>query len=276
MAINNEAAVDLRKIALAHWHMVNAMARKRFSAEVVAEEAALFVLETLENEHWHRLGQYSGRSRFSVFFASVTYRLLEDFARKKFGRMLPPAWIQKAGGIWLMLFRLLCLERFSFLEALAIAKDRTDQVASATLEAAAEKILAELPQCGQKTTILSLDDERARAEEPASEQRDALEKKEEQLLLGALGLIIFGTPVNDKKEKSVQKLLAHPLQLKSDERLLLRLCFQDNMSVSKARILLGLNRFQAHGKMRRTLTKIKNHFTSVGCAAELAQLLDKT
>ena len=55
MAINNEAAVDLRKIALAHWHMVNAMARKRFSAEVVAEEAALFVLETLEKDNWERL-----------------------------------------------------------------------------------------------------------------------------------------------------------------------------------------------------------------------------
>ena len=110
--------------ALAHWDMINRMAGRRFQQAVLAEEAALFVMDGLARDDWQRLQAFTGRATLATYVGALTLRLLEDFARIRFGRVKPPLWIQRLGGIWLTLFRLLCLERFSPDEAVAIIGNR--------------------------------------------------------------------------------------------------------------------------------------------------------
>ena len=63
------------------------------------------------------------------------------------------------------------------------------------------------------------------------------------------------------------------LELSAEERLLLQLCYQDNLSVTRAGELLGLNRHQVHGRLRRLLARLRQALEQAGLAAELRELL---
>ncbi|MEA2115005.1 MAG: hypothetical protein U9P36_06440, partial [Thermodesulfobacteriota bacterium] len=115
---------DYKQEIAAHWLLINRIAERRFIDTNCAEEAALYVMNRLEEDNCRRLCTFSGRSKFSTFFRSLTIRLLEDFSRKKFGRVRPPAWITALGGIWVTLFQLLCLQRLSVVEAIETMKSR--------------------------------------------------------------------------------------------------------------------------------------------------------
>ena len=106
-------AEQWKKKTLAHWDLINRLAVRRFGTATLAEEAALFVMNGLAADSWHRVKAHTGKGSFKSFLASLSWRLLEDFSRKRFGRVRPPLWIKKLGGIWSLLFSLLCLERFS-------------------------------------------------------------------------------------------------------------------------------------------------------------------
>ena len=130
----------LKKMALANWQLVNRLAARRFQQQETAEEAALYVLETLSQDNWKRLQDFSGKSKFTTYFTTVVYRLLEDYSRKRFGRVSPPQWIKRLGSFWITLYRLLCLERFPFSDAIHIAESRLPSLSSSTLEEMAEEI----------------------------------------------------------------------------------------------------------------------------------------
>ncbi|WP_028584812.1 hypothetical protein [Desulfogranum mediterraneum] len=263
----------LQAKAMDHWGMINRLAQRRFSNESLAEEAALYVLNTLAAENWARLGQFRGRSSFSTFFSSVTYRLLEDFSRKKFGRIVPPKWLRAAGCFWLLLFRLLCLERFSFLEAVHIARDRLPGVRLEQLEQAAETILAEILHCGKSQQDVELREEEAGSEDQVRAGYGQLEARERQLLFSAIGKELFGETVQGEQEHALARLLGKTIVLEDEEKLLLTLCYREGLAVSKAGRMLGLNRFQAHGRMRRLLARIRRHFIDAGCEEEIRILL---
>lgn len=263
----------LREKAMARWGLINHLAKRRFSNEAVADEAALYVLDSLADQDWKRLRQFSGKSRFTTFFSSVTYRLLEDFSRMKYGRITPPKWIREAGGIWLMLFRLLCLERFSFHEAVLLAKERQPAIVTDLIEEAAESILGELPQCGKAQQEVEFREECVNTGNPDTAGQERVENRERRLLLFAVAREIYGESVDEDREHALVRLLGKPFDLQDDEKVLLKLCYQEGLSVTKAGKMLGMNRFQAHGKMRRLLTRIRQHFSDAGCEEELRLLL---
>ncbi len=124
------------------------MAGRRFVQAELAEEAALYVMDGLAQDDWSRLRTFTGRSTLATYIGTLTLRLLEDFARTRFGRVKPPLWICRLGGIWMTLFRLLCLERFSPDEAVALIGNRQPGQIEAA-EEAAYRILGELPSCGE-------------------------------------------------------------------------------------------------------------------------------
>ena len=51
--------------------------------------------------------------------------------------------------------------------------------------------------------------------------------------------------------------------------MLLKLCYQEGLGVTEAGRMLGLTRFQAHGRMRRLLERLKAEFSRTGLAAAL-------
>ncbi len=131
--------------AIEHWGLVDRLARRRFSSETLSEEAALYVMSRLETNDWELLRSYRGSARLKSYFSAVVYNLLEDFSRKKFGRVRPPGWLKRLGGAWLLLYQLLCLERYNYGEATSLAVDRYQHLDQERIDLMADRILGEIP-----------------------------------------------------------------------------------------------------------------------------------
>lgn len=257
-------------MALANWQLVNRLAAKRFQQQETAEEAALYVLEVLSEDGWRRLQNFSGKAKFTTYFTTVVYRLLEDYSRKRFGRNSTPQWIKRLGSFWITLYRLLCLERFPFNEAVLLAEARLSSDSSFNLEDAAAEILGRVVNCGE--THLEVHDEHAVAtshETPFSKASNS----EQEVIQQILGHIFFGDTLTEEQQAAMIKIFTVELTLQPTEQLLLKLCYREGLSQVEAGKMLGLNRFQINGRLRRTLDKIKTAFTEAGMAEELQLIL---
>ena len=268
--------ISIKERVLAHWDLLNRLASRRFNKEGVAEAAALYVMEQLAENDWQRVRQFSGRSRFVSYLSSVVYRLLEDYSRKHFGRKKVPGWVSKMGGIWIILFRLLCFERFPFNDAVLIAADRRKDLQNEKIEQVAEKILGEIPDCGQDQYKEILYEEEAyngAEREAVSVQQKNIEQKQKVQLEGALFQELLGVDRSKASEAAVRSVLKKSIDISVEERLLLKLCYQDGFSIAEAGRRAGLNRYQAHGKMRRLYARIRQAFNKAGCEDDILLLL---
>ncbi len=260
---------------LAQWEAINRMARRRFSRAELAEEAALFVMERLVEDDYRRLKEFAGRSSPATFIAVLTLRGLEDFARKRFGRLAPPLWVRRLGGIWTQLFRLLCLERYSPAEAVAILVSR-QPTAAGLAEETAYRLLGEIPTCGEHRGEQTPLDEAvlpSGEEEAGSEQQRQLEEEERRQLFAALGRVVFGESGEAVNAALLARISEAGLQLEPRERLLLQLCYRDGVAVTEAGRLLGWNRHQTHGRLRRLLERLRQDLRRAGLEQDLRLLL---
>ena len=262
--------------ALEHWELINRLAGRRFPGSALAEEAALFVLNGLAADDWRRLRAFTGESSLATYIAALSFRLLEDFARARFGRSTPPLWVRRLGGIWLTLFRLLCLERFTPDEAVALVHQQ-QAGDPRQIERAAYQLLGEIPSCGEHRgdapgggaeTDLRVGDE---ADCPEQEQR--LTEGEREQLFATLGRVVFDEAAAEAGSRLLARVSAANIELAPRERLLLKLCFRDGVAVTEAGRMLGWNRFQVHGRLRRLLERLRRELARVGLEEELRLLL---
>jgi len=265
-----------RNWVLDHWELIDRLARRRFSGDTLSEEAALFVMNRLEKDEWGLLRNFRGTARLKTYFSSVVYNLLEDFARDRFGRVRPPLWLRKLGGIWLLLYRLMCLERYSYSEATNLAADRYQQLHLRQIEVMADRILGEIPNCGKaQYREQSLDEHGYGKLSGNTSSQDIAEEKEREWIMKALHDQFFGPDPDLTRAKPLNELIGCAVELEADEKLLLTLCHVEGYSVKAAGGKLGLNRFQAHGKLRRLYARLRKTFESAGCSEELRLLLEE-
>ncbi|WP_448874279.1 hypothetical protein [Desulfobulbus propionicus] len=259
-----------------HWPMINRMAGCRFPREELAEEAALFVMDKLAEEDWRRLRAFTGQSTLTTYIGALSLRLLEDFARIRFGRVKPPSWVQRLGGIWETLFRLLCLERYTPAEAMEILATR--QACSASVaEQAAFHLLGKIPHCGShrgEQVELTEDLAAGEAHDEGTQPERQWEREEREQCLTALGSIVFddhGDIVHTTR--LLDMVLKADISLEPRDRLLLKLCFRDGVAVAQAGRMLGWNRHQVHGRLRRLLQRLRRDLADAGLDRELQLLL---
>ncbi len=261
-----------RKIT-AHWPLINRIAQRRFGDTALAEEAALYVLDRLHEDNCGRLRSYQGRSKFSTFLASVSIRLLEDFSRHRFGRLRPPSWIDSLGGIWLTLFELLCLQRLKVTDAVQTLLSRRAALREKEIEQAAWTILERVTDCGRHQGLeVEFDETGPTGQGPVKEDNSPEQRlmDEQQQIFTEL---LFSAPDRAVMDRDFIRRLREKLNLKAEEQLLLKLCFQEELSVTRAGGMLGLNANQAHGKLRRLLARIRRGFEDAGIADELKSML---
>jgi len=258
---------------LTHWSMINRLAGQRFSGSL-AEEAALYVLDRLEEDDWCRVRKYRGQARFRSFLAALTLRLLEDFSRHRFGRRRPPSWITALGWEWQRMFVLLCLQRLSVTEAVAAFGSRTDRMEDDRLEAMAERIREEVVDCGVHQGLeVELD---AAGEEVAAGAGSKggpeadLACRERAVFLE---LLFEGRLTEPEEDFPFLEKLRSSMRLSSEERLLLILCFREGMAVTRAGRMVGLNANQVHGRLRRLLSRLRQDFEAAGISEEMRLLL---
>ena len=266
-------AEEWKQKALDHWDLINRLAVRRFGSAPLAEEAALFVMDSLAANSWQRLQTHDEKGSFTSYLASVSWRLLEDFSRKRFGRVRPPLWIKKLGGIWSLLFSLLCLERLSLADSVESASCRYPVREKNSIENDALTLLGRIPQCGKQQGLEQTFDESEQMDISSGYPEQLVEKDEQESLFAAL----FGRVVKGKEEGQVSPkfsaILANGLTLQPEERLLLKLLYQDDISVKRAGGLLGLNRDQVNGRLRRLLSRLRKELQDMGLEEELLEHL---
>lgn len=266
---------QLKKKTLAHWDLINRLAVRRFGTAAIAEEAALFVVDSLAADSWKRVQAHTGKGKFKSFLASLSWRLLEDFSRKRFGRVRPPLWINKLGGIWPVLFSLLCMERLSVADAVENLCTRYPICDPDSIEDAALTLLGRIPQCGKQQGVeFSFEETNVNEQSGNSAYPEhLLEKNEKEHLLAA----IFGKVMGEEQLSRVPKTLTtfweKGVELSPEERLLLKLLYQDNVGVRRAGELLSLNRDQVNGRRRRLLRRLRKDFQGMGLGEELLELM---
>jgi len=129
--------------------IIDKISAKRFSRAAEAEEAAAYVLEKLSENSWKRCTSYKGNAQPQTYLIRLTKNLLEDFSRKKYGRLRPPKWVQDSGKTWVELWTELCKESRPQIEIVPRFMQRghdRDWIKSTIKIIKATRI----PNCGQK------------------------------------------------------------------------------------------------------------------------------
>jgi len=258
---------------MAHWQSINSMAVRRFGDTTLAEEAALAVMEGLAENEWARLKAFNSKASFATFLRTVTARLLEDFARKRFGRVRPPLWVRTLGGLWEKLFAALCLERMRPDEAVEFLARRYPPALLQEIEEVAYQLLARIPDCGKLQGVeIAYEDDLQPDRGGGTEWRD-LEEDEKRKFFGYVCQAIFNFEGGNISSNFQKRFARLKIDLKPQQKLLLKLHFQEGINITKAGEMLGLTRFQAHGRMRRLLKRLKKEFERVGLDGELISFL---
>ena len=273
-SIESNLVTDWKKKTLAHWHRINSMAVRRFGESTLAEEAALAVMDGLAADDWRRVKSFGGKSSFSTFVMTLTARLLEDFARKRFGRVRPPLWVKTLGGIWEKLFAALCLERLRPAEAVDVVLQRHFSAVKKEIEEAAFQLLAKIPGCGKAQGLEVVYEEGMVESRDFGFEGSAFEEAEKRQLFSTVCQIVLGVENREVPASFQKKYSRLKIILNSEEKLLLKLCFQEDLTVTEAGAMMGLTRFQAHGRMRRLMQRLKAEFERVGLNRELLLFLE--
>jgi RNA polymerase sigma factor (sigma-70 family) len=268
---------DWKEVTLSYWETINSMAVRRFGRGALAEEAALAVIDGLRADNWRRLSAYNETATLATFIRTLIVRLLEDFARKRFGRVRPPLWVKTFGGIWEKLFVALCLERLPLFEAVEVVWQRQLAGAKEEIENAAYHLLARIPDCGmhQGLEIAYEDENPSLAGQEREDSVRPVEDHQKKELLAAIFQLILGAEEFQVSDELLQKINRLKINLLPEEKLLLKLCFQDGLSVATAGQMLGMGRFQVHGKKRRLMARLKEELARTGLAEELRLLLSE-
>ncbi len=268
----------LREQFTRHWPFLEKLAISRFVDENLSHEAMLFVADKIEEDDFRKLKAFNGKSAIKTYLAVVVKRLFDDFARHKFGRVRPPEWLKKKGGLWLEIFRKLCLERISpsdITESFEIINPNEPD--PKIIEEVIHIILAKISDCG-KNTINTVVTDSQKADESGNYNSDmhyltpeeychACERED---LSNIISRAITGNDAHpaDAKLNRQASAFKKTLKLSSEETLFLKTIYQDGLSVSAAGRILGWSTNQSSGKHRRVMEKIKDSIVTSG-------LLDK-
>ena len=269
---------DYKAEAHAHWDFINKMAKRRFWQGVVAEEAALAVMNALARNDWAALKKYRGEAEFAVFLKAVAAAELENFARARFGRRPPPLWVRRLGGIWEKLYAVLCRQRAPLHEAAEFVRADMADVPGATgasrvqVEAAAQQLLARIPNCGAMVEEVPLDDAPELAVAALSTPDRESERRERDEALTTVFQLVVGGGL-EVAYRLGGALTTVNISISSEERLFLKMCYQDGLPVARAGRLLGMGRFQAAARMRRLLERLRREFERAGLYHEILLLL---
>ena len=84
---------------------IRSLCERRFGQTADAEIASDYVLEHLCESDWKLCRKFTGKSRPETYLYTLCSNLVEEYARKRFGRIRPPAWLQQLGDAWLTLWK---------------------------------------------------------------------------------------------------------------------------------------------------------------------------
>ncbi len=274
-----------------NWHSVvfesgwlqklDKLSTRRFGDGGLAEEAGTYVIDKLSTNEWHCLRSFKGQCKPESYLHTLTSNYLEEFARKRFGRLRPPEWLKQQGALWLQLWKMICLERQlipSVIEHLCSKNIREVSV----IKNAITTIKARLPWCGSEShrEISTSATDSPENYDPAavitssdSPERELTETVYAETLLLISSLMndkpveaVFGDNASTlasnyiKKNRLKIETIQQKLKLSDEEKILLRMFFQDGLKKSVIAKALGMQEHVPGRLLKKILERISQVF----------------
>jgi DNA-directed RNA polymerase specialized sigma24 family protein len=251
-----------------HWRVLNALVARRYpDNDNLADEALMYVLDKLEEDHWKRVRGWRGCSSFSTYLCGLASRLITDFGRLRFGYSRKPkrlAALAKADPLWAAGYQHVVVDGLSRTEAAerlrdlypARRHDEVDMVVSGVLALAMGR-----PRYGESSVTLNkLDGDAGIAGSTPDPDRDAAAEVLTLLAAKLLDDSVIVHPCDACID--LESLLAR-IGLDEHDTTFLRLRFCEGLSIKDiaARLELTDNPFKRYHNL---LTKIRAVLLSYG------------
>lgn len=292
--MNTETTIDWPQLVFneASMKAFEKLASKRFNEGVLAEEAVTHVLEGLSADDWARCKAFKGNAKPATYLYSLASNLVEEFARKRFGRPRPPTWLQEQGELWVQMWKMLCLERQllpSILDRLSSRGTREESV----LKEVARTIKARMPNCGlsamdhqltEDVSMISDAQQAALGEDETEFEHENAAVSEVVLMLRS----VLGEPAQESdfseearssaanyatEQQEAMRAFRESLSLSDEERVLLKMIFVDGFSKSAASKALGLPSHQGGRVANNALERIGDAMRN--CGLSLDDMMDR-
>jgi RNA polymerase sigma factor (sigma-70 family) len=246
-------------------------------------------MERLESDDWRRVHEYKGNATFTTYITKVVSNLLLDFSDHKYGKFRPPVWIKKMGALWEEAHRRLYRERMSkkdveYSMTIGSPEDRDPGAVSEAIEV----ILAKIPDCGKyrkgKIFVTDPDDLKNRGPIQKTGANALPEEINAALRYVSLQEALFpflnrnnqntdAEPQQDNKlETAIRSFCSH-LDLSVEDRLFLKMVYQDGFKVKAAGKKLNFNESQVHKRHKRLLDHLGKAIRTSGLEQELREFI---
>ena len=236
---------------------LDAKAEKIFDDPALAIEATTFVINKLEENDWKKPKKCKDESKFDRCINRMSSNLIIDFLRKVRGYKRPPKWIKELGNLWVNIYQLLCFNKNTETDVIeTYFHEDIDQI-----ESIINEILAKDSHCGEENYINVLYDDEKRAD---SHTENVLKNYQEQNVLNQIFRIILDDSIEEIKipdHKAIQKCIEKfksNISLDDQQRIFLKLIFEDGYKIVKAGKKVKWNKNQADGQYRRLMNQFRN------------------
>jgi RNA polymerase sigma factor (sigma-70 family) len=238
--------VDYQRLLLDHLDLINqivrTVGRRRHLSTAEREDFASFVHLRLVDDDYAILRKFQNRSTLWTYLAAVIERLSLDFCAEKWGRWRPSAMAERLGPVAVVLERLVSRDAHSVEEALEILTTNHDVGLS---EGELRKIWEQLPLRVRNTEV---------GEEAAQElsSNDSAEAA------------IDDAARRENIDRLQQSLASAFAQIPAQDRVLIALRFDENLSMIEIAKLMGSSVPTLHRRLDKSVKHLRLALSHAG------------
>ena len=230
---------------------IEAACKRHFSVENDQDECYVFVIDNLKADNYRRLRAFKGKSKLNTYLYALINSLVIDFRRKKFGRRRIPAGVVKLGKWAEAVYRFVCWQKFSFDDAYDfLSVDGLFTGSYSEFIKACEPI-SKAP-CRENPAFQSIDETRENSlknfdNDSANPLEFLIQRLDRERRIKAMGIIREATA-----------------ELPEDDRLLVRLVYGSDQSVSATARVIGIPASTAAKRLKSLLVKFREKLLAEG------------
>jgi len=237
--------------------------KKRFRDDVETfEDAFSFVMEKLCEDNMRRLLLYDPKrgARPDTYFNYLTICLIRRYFEKKNKKRVFPKWLRQTNhSLWMIVYELLCWKKMSETETFEHINGSIPKRQPEFINEAIKIIQLKFPNCAASDYDDIFEDNDIH--DPGGKNPEEL-SIEQELMKIVLEILSEKNEFADSKDLSGFEQLKLKIRQKFspsiEQRLFLRMVYQDGLNVAAAGRKLQWNKNQASGQNRRLLKKLRD------------------
>jgi RNA polymerase sigma factor (sigma-70 family) len=250
------------------------LSAKRFPSDRALADAAFnHALGALTSDDYGKLRRFRGDSKPKTFLITCFRNALEDFARAKFGKCLPPAWLKAFGRLYVTVHRQLCCENQATRTVIDSLR-HLESIDEAHLRGVVARVLEHVPGCFQHGTVPPKYVEFDESEQTSAEAHPAPGEKADDELLAAIWAFVVPESEVEADAETLDRLrrlrlrVLPGLALTDDQKVLIRLVTAGGRPLAEAAEVVRMNYHTARRQLQAGLARLKQAFDDGGLTME--------